>query len=1106
MEALHRKLLWDRHFPMHLRHFKHSSLKSFMCSAWRGQDSRPGGRWVNSDDLEYINKRSTDKKQTGIEDVEQDALDHLLAKENHNFTHVKSRLFGPRWSSCHSAFWVPRSEQNPDTASADHGATSSGVYGSKAFRGRFQTDENKQYEDQTEYEIDPITNRKVPKKPMQPLFESSTPNDIPVKTFKGYRSQFDDLKPPKTQQNSLRVSPSEVSDTEPYITSPLREDVSLNNTQAENIDHLKKYEESKGFKSTRQYDTSETDIDYSDPVQQGLKRYDDQLSQEANTTKTTKEGTSTGQEDDGLKAYDEKIKSKVRQFFASPIEEIEQNDPVQQAMDRYNSFKDINPPKLIYPDKTDHEDKVLKSRREYEHSDSQRASLRQIRTDRLLKSIRNYEEAMAAERAKGRGILEHSGHERMHPLMKAIQEYEELVKDKKTDPRGVEQEDGVDPLLRAIRDYKSTVQHTEATSPATQEHIQKAALDPLLNAINDYETLSLNSSIRDDLRSSEDTADKADDEYLRAYDAKVNFYRKPCDVENFPQTGAEPDTLNIHIEPKVMTGRSSEIIWPTDVSKFKARGQWNTTHKGSTEPKSWAHLPHKIRNLFAQEAESDKEVLGRTTTPTDQARKDDVDATTGSRGFQEADDKMARRKALEHDFEATKVAEADAKLSAERLRQRKMILESDTDRTQAEYHRSAEAAEASNRSIPSKELSRKMTGNFVRDFPEEFQTAWTTPKESSTGLTPKDMPEQRLEASIQNRERAYINGIGDQAAFSRSPDIKRIEPSLDRTVSSNKSLGNENKTSQENVDLAHQGEGDLSVSGSAYVPSKQDKATGLNVHTVKVRSQKNQNIRKGEDRDLVREVRSIYEDAYGAIDTNHRQIPRTDGVAASKQGGISLGRIVEKQEPTMYKILAYDPTMQSVSSAETTSVIPDSSGPLTPAEVLLRLSNPAKFFPHFEPLRAQGYEIVSGSGDVLVFRKVRDAIPLGSETITAAAKEDKSALEHKKNVMNPIDGMTRGPVAATGDFASPTGFVNYDIPRGSEPPFKSNIDVRREEPVFSGKRNWEYENENSGRKTGGATKTVLIGAGWLAACSYAIGVVSEYFKTGGVDGQGPKGF
>ena len=189
-----------------------------------------------------------------------------------------------------------------------------------------------------------------------------------------------------------------------------------------------------------------------------------------------------------------------------------------------------------------------------------------------------------------------------------------------------------------------------------------------------------------------------------------------------------------------------------------------------------------------------------------------------------------------------------------------------------------------------------------------------------------------------------------------------------------------------------------------------------------------------------------------------------------------------------YKILAYDPTMQSISIAETTSIVPDSATALTPAEVLLRLSNPAKFFPHFEPLQAEGYEIISGSGDVLVFRKVRTAAPVGTRSESSSSYRDRS---RKPTMRNPIDGMQSRPVAATGNFASPTGFVNYDQPISPDPPFKSNIDVRREEPVFSGKSSWTEGDEKKKRKQPGLAKRILVGSAMVGGCSYAIGVVAE---------------
>jgi hypothetical protein len=320
--------------------------------------------------------------------------------------------------------------------------------------------------------------------------------------------------------------------------------------------------------------------------------------------------------------------------------------------------------------------------------------------------------------------------------------------------------------------------------------------------------------------------------------------------------------------------------------------------------------------------------------------------------------------------------------------------------------------------------------------------------------------------------------------------------------------------------------------------------------------------KKAQDKALVRDIQNIYESTYGTIDCNHRQGSETqkeaetferrdykDGLEATiqnleqevregqyqveesymdiakvlakqaptvKQGPAATGELssapneppaaTPSPEPTLYKILAYDPNMQIIKMAETTSIVSDTSSALTPAEVLLRLSNPAKFFPHFQPLQSQGYEIASGSGDVLVFRKVRDGSPTAS--LQPGATSTASSVSQGRKVINPIDGMQSVPQPVTGNFASPTGFVNHDLP--SDHPFISGIDVRREEPIFSGRRTeWQDGEGNKGeigRRSKKVGRGLLVGAAWVAACSYAVGVVAEFFKTGGSDGKGPVGF
>lgn len=415
---------------------------------------------------------------------------------------------------------------------------------------------------------------------------------------------------------------------------------------------------------------------------------------------------------------------------------------------------------------------------------------------------------------------------------------------------------------------------------------------------------------------------------------------------------------------------------------------------------------------------------------------------------------------------------------------------------------------------------KSMTGNFVRDFPEEFSTIWS--KAGST-LVPADAQVKETENKIQQEENEYAAGLAKQDAYARSgSSSSRIQTSLDRSrINAATKIGNANADELHKLqaeldpyskepqgletsyarEIAQQGEGDLSLFVSSYGCGSGSKAVNAN-------SEWNS---KEKDHVLAKEVREIYEDSYGAISPSHRQ---GDATSASTSA---------QPSPNLYKILAFEPSTQSVKVAETTSITPDTSNPLTPAEALMRLTNPAKFFPHFEPLSKEGYEIVSGSGDVLVFRKVRDA---------HHADVSKSSL--KRNPRNPVDGMS--PVKpATGNFASPTGFVNHDLPSDSSaassaisetanvedaestPRFKSNIDVRREEPVFSGRRNWNWEDENEyegwkdgartgeGRKRMGTGKRVVVGAGMVGGAAYAVGVVTEWFRTGGVDGVGTGG-
>lgn len=222
-------------------------------------------------------------------------------------------------------------------------------------------------------------------------------------------------------------------------------------------------------------------------------------------------------------------------------------------------------------------------------------------------------------------------------------------------------------------------------------------------------------------------------------------------------------------------------------------------------------------------------------------------------------------------------------------------------------------------------------------------------------------------------------------------------------------------------------------------------------------------------------------------------------------------------QPQIYKILAYDPVMQVIDTAETTSIVPDSSVPLTPAEAILRVSNPARFFPHFAPLQAQGFEIVSGSGDVLIFRKVRDVVQAPDE---ASKISGAAAFSTRDASVNPID-MTGGSDynVAAGRFASPTGFVNYDLPppgtftkgdnpssvkRGSRPfRLEDRDETLKLRQIVNTAMHEQGEQANQEKKEKGeknkktsVPKRLAVGAVSLAGILYSLGVAGDRLKQG----------
>jgi hypothetical protein len=669
--------------------------------------------------------------------------------------------------------------------------------------------------------------------------------------------------------------------------------------------------------------------------------------------------------------------------------------------------------------------------------------------------------------------------------------------------------------VKTFKGYRS--QFSQFTPPQVSQSIEEKTTSPSAPAIE-------NATATDSVLSDSEM-------YLdgRSLEEELGIYEPYRHNEPDGQPPLEADPVEEalkHFEERFPHAHASEIEEGTPAAentKFANNGAPAT--KGQTAPLKSQQRSSKFSIL---DAEKDEDL--------DLLRSSDVRAASGilKRPKKEKqEEKQAIRQKLEESFQEVQKSDSGYPehvlnpAKAEEIRRRAQNFE--IERSLLLNHHAhlrsridADLAELDSElsqvtALPSGEekdtpTPKPLTGNFVRDFPEEFATAWKT-MDSQKTLIPKNSENKPKPSS--SSKPALV--------FSRNPNTPRIQTSLERqeTQPRNKLKVEKDPYTKEPKGLevsyikecADQGEPEPAIYVSSYgsPPAENDRATDSLLNTKKIGAEKNKDFIN-----LAREVRSIYEDAYGPIQAGIAQSPVNDSskvssaqaeplkaTASSAPNPGTPAQPVTPAEPILYKILAYDPTMQTINTAETTSIVTDTSAALTPAEVLLRLSNPSKFFPHFQPLQAEGYEIASGSGDVLVFRKVRDGPSIDP---VAPAKEipAEPVSRPARRFTNPIDGMqTIRP--ATGNFASPTGFVNHNFPEEDIeefPRFNSHIDVRREEDVFTGGHGAWKGKTRSEKKKMSTGKKLLFGAAWVAAASYSVGVVTEYFVTGGADGLG----
>ncbi|CAM1503222.1 Fc.00g079980.m01.CDS01 [Cosmosporella sp. VM-42] len=334
------------------------------------------------------------------------------------------------------------------------------------------------------------------------------------------------------------------------------------------------------------------------------------------------------------------------------------------------------------------------------------------------------------------------------------------------------------------------------------------------------------------------------------------------------------------------------------------------------------------------------------------------------------------------------------------------------------------------------EENSQMTGNFVRDFPEDFATSWSTEHSpSKSTLLPKDHAEVDTDVNTEATTEA--------TAEASSAEDKSVEQDNDEVKSMDECFPSESFKLQPALDR---------------------------------------------QTDKLEEVEDSYSHNPQGLETSFSEECGKETLPTMEKHYVMTGSHVG--DPELYKILAYDSASQTVNMAEATSTIHDESAPASPADVIIRLTNPSKFLPHFQTLEAQGYEIASGSGDVLIFRKVRPASTTDSSFFPEPTPYTPTRI-------NPIDMMGK---PAVGNFASPTGFVNYDMleesPYKPAPPYRSSEDKNPDESSISKQKPVkEKKKRRLGRK-------LALGTVWIAGSAYAVGVMGEYFSTRGFESEG----
>ncbi|PHH74459.1 hypothetical protein CDD80_3068 [Ophiocordyceps camponoti-rufipedis] len=199
----------------------------------------------------------------------------------------------------------------------------------------------------------------------------------------------------------------------------------------------------------------------------------------------------------------------------------------------------------------------------------------------------------------------------------------------------------------------------------------------------------------------------------------------------------------------------------------------------------------------------------------------------------------------------------------------------------------------------------RLTGNYTRDFPEEFAASWSTAHSpSKSTLYPHTNPE--AESHKPARDEAEPSSMDEsfpsEEAAGKAP---RLEPALHR--------------------------------------ERQSKRLEADPYSMEPQG-----------------LETSYAEECGRSSGRRPMVKFLGG-----EGTVSEWEVV-------YKILAYDGVTGMVQEMDVSWRTDEKPRPISPAKIIPRLSHTSKLLPHMASLHAQGYDLASGRGDVVVLQKVLD--------------------------------------------------------------------------------------------------------------------------------------